>query len=240
MDFSNSNISVAEGGDWLLSPIDGEMAAHEPEGIAAAARGMDRSCPDLPHGSTFPSRGRGSAALAFTIVAEAPADIQAREALLDRAMGPKRSKKSSEKLRRGRRPSEGLAFVARDADGTVVGTVRLWDVAAAKGGFSALLLGPLAVDLSIKGAGIGSALMKHAIAEAARFGHQAILLVGDAPYYARFGFSAEKTGMLAMPGPYERHRLLALELVAGALDGAHGVLKANGRKLKTGRLSLAA
>ena len=50
----------------------------------------------------------------------------------------------------------------------------------------------------------------------------AILLVGDAPYYARFGFSAEKTGSLAMPGPYERHRLLALELEEGALDGAHG------------------
>ena len=56
----------------------------------------------------------------------------------------------------------------------------------------------------------------------ARLGHRAILLVGDAPYYARFGFSAEKTGSLAMPGPYERHRLLALELVEGALDGARG------------------
>ena len=60
---------------------------------------------------------------------------------------------------------------------------------------------------SLKNAGIGSALMRHAIAEAARLGHRAILLVGDAPYYARFGFSAEKTGALAMPGPYERHRL---------------------------------
>ena len=55
--------------------------------------------------------------------------VAAREALLDRAMGPGRKRKSSEKLRRGRRPSEGLAFVARDADGRVVGTVRLWDVA---------------------------------------------------------------------------------------------------------------
>ena len=62
--------------------------------------------------------------------------------------------------------------------------------------------------------------MRHAIAEARRLGHRAILLVGDAPYYGRFGFSAEKTGSLAMPGPYERHRLLALELDAGALDGA--------------------
>jgi predicted N-acetyltransferase YhbS len=73
--------------------------------------------------------------------------------------------------------------------------------------------------------------MRHAIAEATRLGHQAILLVGDAPYYSRFGFSAEKTGRLAMPGPYERHRFLALELVDGALDRAKGVLQPAGRPL---------
>lgn len=177
---------------------------------------------------------------AFIITAETAADVAAREALLDRAMGPKRRKKSSEKLRRGRRPSEGLAFVARDASGAVAGTVRLWDVALGEGGPAALLLGPLAVDPTVKNAGIGSALMRHAIVEAARLGHAAILLVGDAPYYGRFGFSAARTGSLAMPGPYERHRLLALELADGALEGARGTLKAAGRKLKAQRLSLAA
>ncbi|MER9329561.1 N-acetyltransferase [Mesorhizobium sp. M0488] len=174
------------------------------------------------------------------VVAETPDDIVAREALLDHAMGPKRKTKSSEKLRRGRRPSEGLAFVARDASGAVMGTVRLWDVTLGEGGPAALLLGPLAVDPSLKSAGIGSALMRHAVAEAARLGHAAILLVGDAPYYGRFGFSAAKTGSLAMPGPYERHRLLALELVGGALDGAEGTLKAAGRKLKAQAPTLAA
>ena len=176
----------------------------------------------------------------IAITAETSADVPAREALLDCAMGPKRRKKSSEKLRRGRKPSEGLAFVARDASGSVVGTVRLWDVAAGEGGSAALLLGPLAVDPSMAGAGIGSALMRHSIVEASRLGHKAILLVGDAPYYARFGFSAGKTGSLAMPGPYERHRFLALELVDGALDGAKGVLRATGRKLRADRLLLAA
>lgn len=176
----------------------------------------------------------------FVVVAETFADIVAREALLDRAMGPKRRKKSSEKLRRGRRPSEGLALIARNAEGSVVGTVRLWDVRLGEGGPAALLLGPLAVDSLMKGAGIGSALMRHAIAEAGRLGHRAILLVGDAPYYARFGFSTEKTGQLSMPGPYERDRFLALELVPGALDGAKGVLKAAGRKLKAERARLAA
>jgi predicted N-acetyltransferase YhbS len=182
----------------------------------------------------------GEVAGAFAIVAETAADVAAREALLDEAMGPKRKAKSSEKLRRGRRPSEGLAFVARDASSAVAGTVRLWDVTLGEGGPAALLLGPLAVAPSLKSAGIGSALMRHAIAEASRLGHAAILLVGDAPYYGRFGFSAARTGSLAMPGPYERHRLLALELVDGALDGVQGTLRAAGRKLKAQELTSAA
>jgi predicted N-acetyltransferase YhbS len=172
---------------------------------------------------------------AFAITAETAADVAARDALLDRAMGPRWRRKSSEKLRRGRLPSQGLAFVARDADGHIVGTVRLWDVSAEGSNGSTLLLGPLAVDPTVKSAGIGSALMRHAIAEAVALDHGAVLLVGDAPYYARFGFSAEKTGELAMPGPFEKHRFLALELKPGTLDGARGVLKASGRKAEVPR-----
>jgi len=178
-------------------------------------------------------------AISAEFVQQSPAVAVAREALLDRAMGLNWKRKSSQKLRRGRRPSEGLAFLARNADGVLAGTVRLWDVATGDGR-PALLLGPLAVDASMKNAGIGKALMAHAISEARRLGHQAILLVGDAEYYGRFGFSAEKTGALAMPGPYERHRLLALELAPGALDGARGTLKATGRKAKAARIAAAA
>ncbi|WP_421916463.1 GNAT family N-acetyltransferase [Mesorhizobium sp.] len=201
------------------------------DGVAVAGVGASRAAtPSVAFGDISPSRGEN--ARAVVIVAETAADVEAREALLDLAMGPKRRTKSSEKLRRGRRPSEGLAFVARDASGAVMGTVRLWDVTLGEGGPAALLLGPLAVDPSLKNAGIGSALMRHAVTEAARLGHGAILLVGDAPYYQRFGFSSEKTGLLAMPGPYERHRLLALELIEGTLDSARGTLKAAGRRLK--------
>ena len=163
----------------------------------------------------------------FVIEDEAECDVQAREALLDRAMGPGRRRKSSEKLRRGRLPSPGLAFVARNGAGQVVGSVRLWDVAA--GGESLLLLGPLAVEASSEGKGIGSALMRHAITRAKEQGHGAIILVGDAPYYRRFGFSADMTGGLMMPGPVERHRLLGLELAEGHLDDASGLLVAKGR-----------
>jgi predicted N-acetyltransferase YhbS len=180
-----------------------------------------------------------AAATAFSIEQEKVGDVYAREALLDRAMGPKRKRKSSEKLRRGRLPAEGLAFVARDEFGGVIGTVRLWNVATGNG-VAALLLGPLAVAPQYAGAGIGSALMRHAIAEAARLEHGAVLLVGDAPYYARFGFSAGKTGAMSMPGPYETARFLAVELKDGALDGASGTLVASGRKMVAEKVRAAA
>jgi predicted N-acetyltransferase YhbS len=198
----------------------------------------------MSHGDVRGTRGGPGEGVtcfsAFAIGGETAQDAAARDALLDRAMGPRWRRKSSEKLRRGRLPAEGLAFVARDDAGTVLATVRLWDVKAGEGGPAALLLGPLAVDPAVKSAGLGSALMRHAIAEAARLGHGAILLVGDAPYYARFGFSAEKTASLAMPGPYEPHRFLALELRYGALAGAAGVLRACGRKASAPKVAKAA
>ncbi|HEV7435494.1 MAG TPA: N-acetyltransferase, partial [Pseudorhizobium sp.] len=146
----------------------------------------------------------------YTIDSETPADVVARENLLDRVMGPARRQKSSEKIRRGRLPADGLALVARDEDGHVIGTVRLWNIESGvtqQGTpVEALLLGPLAVDCTQEGRGIGGALMRAAISEAAQRGHGAVLLVGDAAYYERFGFSAEKTQHLVMPGPFERSR----------------------------------
>jgi predicted N-acetyltransferase YhbS len=96
-----------------------------------------------------------------------------------------------------------------------------------------LLLGPLAVDDAWRGGGIGAALIRRAIEAALPLGHTAVLLLGDAPYYGRFGFTAEKTGALWLPGPYERHRLLSKELVPGALDGARGLIGAIGRSEPT-------
>ncbi len=173
-------------------------------------------------------------AASFTLGLEMPHESGQREVLLDRAMGLSRKRKSSEKLRRGRLAAEGLSFVARDADGRVIGTVRLWNVAAncvMRGQADALLLGPLAVDPFHSGRGMGAALMTLAIEEAKRLEHAAIILVGDAAYYQRFGFSAEKTGGLFMPGPFEKARLLALELNEGAVEGMHGVIFATGRKV---------
>jgi predicted N-acetyltransferase YhbS len=179
------------------------------------------------------------------LVSEAPGHVPARELLLDRCFGPDRHLKTSEMLRRGRQPAAELAFSllhggrlrpaadigrsARDdtrADGgTLVGTLRLWHITAGSAG-PALLLGPIAVEPKWQSEGWGARLMRHGLAEAERLGHAAVLLVGDAPYYGRFGFTQELTRRLVLPGPVERERFLGLELVPGALEDAHGAVTA--------------
>lgn len=168
----------------------------------------------------------------ITLRQERMADVAAREALLDQAFGDSRWRKTSQRLRDDRLPAEGLAFVAADGK-RVVGTARLWNITCGNGQ-AALLLGPVAVSSDCRNRGIGAALVSHAIEAARRLGHRAVILVGDAPYYSRFGFASDKSARLRLPGPFERHRLLALELVPGALDGARGLISA------TGRLPLAA
>jgi predicted N-acetyltransferase YhbS len=161
----------------------------------------------------------------FAIRAEKVLDVVAREALLDACFGENRHMRTCQRLRDGRTPAEGFAFSAVH-QGRLVGTLRLWHVSA--GGCPALMLGPLAVEASSRKLGIGTALMDHALAAAKARGHRAVILLGDAPYYARFGFSAQKTGELLLPGPFERERLLALELEDGALDGTWGMIAAQG------------
>lgn len=174
----------------------------------------------------------------FAIRGERSCDTAAREALLDLCFDESRFTRTCQRVRDGRLPAEGLAFSAV-RQGKLVGTVRLWHVSA--GGRAALVLGPLAVDPSCQKLGIGGALMRHAIDAAGRLGHGAIILLGDAPYYARFGFKAEKAAELHLPGAFERERLLGLDLCEGALDGAWGMIVPTGkpvaqaRGLRTGR-----
>src|SRR5258708_7205561 len=136
----------------------------------------------------------------FAIRSERASDVAAREALLDACFGANRAVRTCQRLRDGRAPAEGLALsVVRG--GRLVGTVRLWHVSAA--GKAALVLGPLAVDPSCRKLGVGTALMNQALAAAAARGHGAVILLGDAAYYGRFGFSTAKTAKLSLPGPFE-------------------------------------
>lgn len=162
---------------------------------------------------------------------ELPGDAPAREALLDAAFGGARLAKTSERLREGRLPAGGLALAAKDG-ARLVGTLRFWHVAAGRGR-QALMLGPLAVDSAFRDRGIGGTLIRYGLAEAEARGHGAVLLVGDAPYYTRFGFDAALTGGLWLPGHYAPERFLGLELRAGALAGARGLVMAAGERAPT-------
>jgi predicted N-acetyltransferase YhbS len=177
-----------------------------------------------------------SDAAPFAIRAERASDVAAREALLDACFGDNRHTRTCQRLRDGRAPAEGLSLSAV-AQGRLVGTVRLWHVSA--GGIPALMLGPLAVEASSRQFGVGAALMDHALAAAKARGHRAVILLGDAPYYARFGFSGVKTGELRLPGAFERDRLLGLELSEGALDSAWGMIAPTGAPMPKTKASRA-
>jgi predicted N-acetyltransferase YhbS len=163
---------------------------------------------------------------------ERSTDMPARERLLDAAFGSTRFAKTSERLREGRFAADELSFVAIE-NGHLVGTARFWHVAAGAGR-AALLLGPVAVAMDARGRGIGSTLIKRALRDARRAGHRAVLLVGDAPYYGRFGFAAELTGTLKLPGPCQPERFLGLELISGALAGARGLVRPTGQCMPKG------
>lgn len=187
-----------------------------------------------------PDFARSAAARALTLAPaqdteirideERDSDAPARERLLDAAFGAARFAKSSEALRAGRLPAAGLSLVAREG-AQAIGTVRLWHVRVA--GRPALMLGPLAVAESHRSLGVGAKLMREALWRAALRGHKAILLVGDAPYYARFGFTAQPTRDLVWPGEVDRARLLAFEIEPGALAGAKGAVEASGARMMT-------
>jgi predicted N-acetyltransferase YhbS len=156
-------------------------------------------------------------------------DAEAREELLDRVFGEGRFLKTCEALRCGRLPAPGLSFVAK-SKGKVVGTVRLWDIIAGTAG-PAVLLGPLAVAPELQGRGVGSCLVRQAIHEAGLSGHRSVLLVGDAPFYGRFGFDTACVSGLDLPGPVERARFHGLELKPKALQGARGLVVAAGQSI---------
>ena len=116
------------------------------------------------------------------------ADADAVETLLDLSFGLSRRTKTSYRLREGNTAIPGLSLVMRDAELGLSGTISFWPLKIGEAGSDALLLGPLAVHPERQNLGIGLALMREGLARAKRRGHRLILLVGDAPYYARVGF----------------------------------------------------
>ncbi len=148
--------------------------------------------------------------IAILPIAEAPAD--ALEALLDAAFGADRRTRTAYRLRDGVAAVPGLSFAAFDGE-RLVGSLQSWPVELAgdDGRIAPLLLvGPVAVAPERQRGGIGRALMTHALAAIDRSDETCAVLIGDPEYYGRrFGFSADATRRWRLPGPVERHRLLA-------------------------------
>jgi predicted N-acetyltransferase YhbS len=158
------------------------------------------------------------------IAQEAASDASFLSRLSAEAFGPGRFARSAYRVREGVAPVAGLSLTAR-LDGRIVGGVRFTRVRIG-GEDKALLLGPLVVDPVHKGNGFGVALVREGLARASAAGYRLVVLVGDMPYYGRFGFKPVPPGQIRMPGPVDPNRLLALELVPGALASASGLMEA--------------
>lgn len=185
---------------------------------AGASRVIRRGC----------SAGRGDpylefpmAELALTTRPENPDDAGQIERLHDRAFGPGRYARTAYRLREGRTHRPDLSFT------TLVGTLLVGSVrlsAVRSGSIDAVMLGPLAVEPAFEGRGIAGALIRDALEACRAAGEQLVMLVGDPPYYTRFGFKVAPTGSVTLPGPVDPARILYIELVEGALERARGAV----------------
>ncbi|MBR9653054.1 GNAT family N-acetyltransferase [Thalassovita aquimarina] len=154
----------------------------------------------------------------YTLKPETAEDWWEVEALYDLCFAPGRTALSSYRLRDGVEPVKALSLVARDGDGILAGAIRFWPVLI--GGTPALLLGPVAVHPTRQGEGLGGLLIQSSLERGRAEGWDRVMLVGDAPYYRRFGF--EKLEGVIMPPPTNPDRVLGCALRDGAWDGVTG------------------
>lgn len=154
----------------------------------------------------------------LTLATETAQDWWEVEALYDLCFAPGRSALSSYRLREGVDPIAELCLTARDADEILAGAVRNWPVRI--GAHHAVLLGPIAVHPTRQGEGVAAILMHACLNRARAAGWERVMLVGDAPYYGRFGFTM--LSGVEMPPPTNPQRVLGLALQEGAWDGVRG------------------
>lgn len=157
--------------------------------------------------------------LPLLLALEQPQDVPAIERLHERTFGPGRFARTAFRIREQAPHAPDLSFTARVGT-MLVGSVRLTQVRI--GAHPALLLGPLTVEPPFQSVGIGARLMEVALEAARAGGHRLVILVGDEPYYARFGFARVPAGRVTLPGPVDPARLLVCELAPGAFEGVAG------------------
>jgi predicted N-acetyltransferase YhbS len=154
-----------------------------------------------------------------TYAPEEPVHDAAIEDINKEAFGPGRFARAAYRIREGGPHDRTLSFVALNGE-HVVGSVRLTPIRI--GATSALLLGPLAVRPAWKNQGIGAELMRASMEAARVAGHHLVILVGDEPYYAPFGFRQISGHQIEMPAPVDPTRFLSCELTPRALEDVQG------------------
>jgi predicted N-acetyltransferase YhbS len=183
----------------------------------------------VPAGEGVPSVSHfgANAMTSFDIRLETPDAAPALSQMSAEAFGPGRFARSAYRVREGVAPVAALSLTGW-LDGRLVGGIRFTAIriGAEEGG---LLLGPLVVDPAVKGKGYGKALVGEGLRRAAEEGFAVVLLVGDMPYYGRFGFAPVRPGRISLPGPVDPARLLAFELKPDAIENLAGPVKAYAR-----------
>jgi predicted N-acetyltransferase YhbS len=159
----------------------------------------------------------------FQLSPEETSDEAEVEFLLDLCFAPGRTALSSYRLRDDVARIHDLSLVARDDYGGVAGAIRYWPIRIGERGDVALLLGPVAVHPTHQGEGLGAMLILESLERARALGWERVILVGDAPYYSRFGF--EKAERLQFPPPTNPDRLLCQALTEGGMDGVDGMVR---------------
>lgn len=160
----------------------------------------------------------------FRITPEIPDDLDEVEYLYDLAFAPGRSALSSYRLRDGVDQIADLSLVARDKYDILAGAIRFWPVRIGQEGHSALLLGPVAVHPTRQGEGLGSLLISESLGRAMDIGWSRVILIGDEPYYRRYGFRRDQAEGLHFPPPTNPDRLLAKALSEDAFEGVSGLI----------------
>ena len=163
----------------------------------------------------------------IVIAPEQPDDHWEIEALLDTAFAPGRTGLSSYRLREGVEPIRDLCLTARDDDeaATLAGTIRFWPIQIGVSSEASLLLGPVAAHPTRQGEGIGAMLILEGLDRAVAAGWKRCILIGDEPFYARFGFKRSLAKAISFPPPTNPNRILAKTLVDGGMERIGGEVK---------------
>lgn len=161
----------------------------------------------------------------YRIQPETPRDAAEVEFLFDLAFAPGRTALSSYRLRDAIPPERALSLIARDDYDVLAGAIRYWRILVGAAGHPALLLGPVAVHPTRQGEGLGAVLVGSSLARAEELGWTRVILVGDAPYYNRFGFTRDAARAIDFPPPTNPDRLLARALAPDAFAGVSGMVR---------------